>query len=83
MNRMVSVFRALVEMEDYLKTYNGLDSSIEVYISEEDNERIITENWQYAPDKKCSISSFEGIPIKIDTNLKIDEFKIKVNWAVE
>ena len=26
-----------------------------------------------------TISSFEGIPIKIDTNLKADEFKIKVN----
>ena len=79
MNKIINVFRAFVEAEDYLKTHNGIDSSIEICISKEDNERIVTDNWQHVADKKCCVSSFEGIPVKIDESLKANEFKIKVD----
>ena len=38
MNKMVNIFRALVDAEDILKTHSSLGTSIEIFIS------ILTEN---------------------------------------
>lgn len=86
MNKMVNIFRALVDAEDILKTYNGLGTSIEISISEEDNERFFTDDLKlddiedYNEVVDGYIKTFEGIPVRVDKSLQPNEFKIKVNW---
>ena len=43
MNKMVNIFRALVDAEDILKTHSGLGTSIEIFISKEDNKNFFTD----------------------------------------
>lgn len=86
MNKMVNIFRALVDAEDILKTYSGLGTSIEISISEEDNERFFTDDLKlddiedYNEVVDGYIKTFEGIPVRVDKSLQPNEFKIKVNW---
>ena len=79
MNEILNVFRALIEADDILKTYSGLNTFIEVYMSKEDNERLITDDWQYIDTSDGYLKTFEGVPVRIDETLKSNEFKIKVN----
>ena len=81
MNEILNVFRALIEADDILKTYSGLNTFIEVYMSKEDNERLITDDWQYIDTSDDYLKTFEGVPVGIDETLKSNEFKIKVNWG--
>lgn len=87
MNEILNVFRALIEADDTLKTYSGLNTFIEVYMSKEDNERLITDDWQHTDTKDFietldgHMKTFEGVPVGIDETLKPNEFKIKVNWG--
>lgn len=81
MNEILNVFRALIEVDDILKTYSGLNTFIEVYMSKEDNERLITDDWQYIDTSDAYLKTFEGVPVGIDETLKSNEFKIKVNWG--
>ena len=87
MNEILNVFRALIEADDILKTHSSLNTFIEVYMSKEDNERLIKDDWQHIEVKDFVETSdgymktFEGVPVGIDKTLKPNEFKIKVNWG--
>ena len=86
MNKMVNTFRALVDAEDILKTHNGLGTSIEIFISEEDNKNFFANDLNlddiedYNKVVNGYIKTFEGIPVRVDESLQPNEFKIKVNW---
>ncbi len=86
MNKMVNIFRALVDAEDILKTHSGLGTSIEIFISKEDNKNFFADDLNlddiedYNKVVNGYIKTFEGIPVKVDKNLQPNEFKIKVNW---
>lgn len=86
MNKMVNIFRALVDAEDILKTYSGLGTSIEIFIGEEDNKNLFADNLKlddiedYNEVVDGYIKTFEGIPVRVDESLQPNEFKIKVNW---
>lgn len=87
MNEILNVFRALIEADDILKTHSSLNTFIEVYMSKEDNERLMTDDWQHIEVKDfieasgSYVKTFEGVPVRIDETLKPNEFKIKVNWG--
>lgn len=86
MDKMVNIFRALVDAEDILKTYSGLGTSIEIFIGEEDNRNFFADSLNLDDIKDYNevvdgcIKTFEGIPVKVDEDLQPNEFKIKVNW---
>lgn len=86
MNKMVNIFRALVDAEDILKTHSSLRTSIEIFISKEDNKNFFADDLNlddiedYNKVVNGYIKTFEGIPVKVDKNLQPNEFKIKVNW---
>lgn len=86
MNKMVNIFRALVDAEDILKTYSSLGTSIEIFISKEDNKNFFADDLNlddiedYNKVVNGYIKTFEGIPVRVDKNLQPNEFKIKVNW---
>lgn len=86
MNKIVNIFRALVDAEDILKTHSGLRTSIEIFISKEDNKNFFADSLNlddiedYNKVVNGYIKTFEGIPVKVDKNLQPNEFKIKVNW---
>lgn len=86
MNKMINVFRALVEADDTLKTHNGLGTSIEIFISKEDNKNFFADDLNlddiedYNKVVNGYIKTFEGIPVRVDESLQPNEFKIKVNW---
>lgn len=87
MNKMVNIFRALVDAEDILKTHSSLGTSIEISISKEDNKNFFADDLNlddiedYNKVVNGYIKTFEGIPVKVDETLKSNEFKIKVNWG--
>lgn len=87
MNKMVNIFRALVDAEDILKTHSSLGTSIEISISKEDNKNFFADDLNlddiedYNKVVNGYIKTFEGIPVKVDETLKPNEFKIKVNWG--
>lgn len=86
MNKMVNIFRALVDAEDILKTHSSLGTSIEIFISKEDNKNFFADNLNlddiedYNKVVNGYIKTFEGILVRVDENLQPNEFKIKVNW---
>lgn len=86
MNKMANIFRALVDAEDILKTHSGLETSIEIFISKEDNKTFFADDLNlddiedYNKVVNGYIKTFEGIPVRVDENLQPNEFKIKVNW---
>ena len=86
MNKMVNIFRALVDAEDILKTHSSLGTSIEIFISKEDNKNFFADDLNlddiedYNKVVNGYIKTFECIPVRVDENLQPNEFKIKVNW---
>ena len=50
-------------------------------LHQKDNERLITDDWQYIDTSDAYLKTFEGVPVGIDETLKSNEFKIKVNWG--
>lgn len=86
MNEVLTALRSLVEAEDYIKSVCDTNSSIVVYISNTDAERLMSQDWEYEVPRgqsnnelKC-LYTFEGVSIRVDENLETDEYKIKINW---
>lgn len=86
MNKVLKVLEGLIETDEYLKSKHSLNTSIEVFISKGDNERLISQDWEYEIPRELSnnelkcLYTFEGVSIRVDEDLEPDEYKIKINW---